>query len=190
MKLAMRYTRNRADAEDFAQETFTKALVGLRHFRCECAFYTWLYRIATNSAKTAWSARARDPIDSTSDPQYDPAAADYPSQLQELETPEELAFADDLGGVVNATLEALPEELRTAIMLREIDSLTYEEIAAAMAIKVGTVRSRVFRARDEIDQQLRRLCASGLGRDGWRRSGPLLQLPTSPDAFSRSARHS
>jgi RNA polymerase sigma-70 factor (ECF subfamily) len=164
----MRYTRNRADAEDSAQESFTKAFIGLQDFRCECAFYTWLYRIATNSAKAAWSARARDRVDGTRDMPDDPEGAECPLALRELATPEELAFADDVGGVVNATLEALPEEQRTAIMLREIDSLSYEEIAAAMAINVGTVRSRIFRARDAIDHQLRRVCASGLGRDSVR----------------------
>jgi RNA polymerase sigma-70 factor (ECF subfamily) len=170
VKLAMRYTRNREDAEDSAQETFIKAFRGLQQFRCESSFYTWLYRIAINSAKNVRSARARDPVGSTIDLHQDQEAADLATGLQDLETPEGLALADDIRAMVNSTLEALPEAHRTAIVLREIDCLTYEEIAAAMASPVGTVRSRVFRAREVIHHQLRRVSDSGLERDGRRRS--------------------
>jgi RNA polymerase sigma-70 factor (ECF subfamily) len=157
--------RNTADAEDAAQETFIKAYRGLKQFRGECAFYTWLYRIAINSAKNALRVRDRDRVGSTLDLQDARWAAEHATRLQELETPEALTFADDICGIVNAALEALPEALRTAVMLREIDHLSYEEIAAAMATPVGTVRSRVFRARDVIHHQLRRVSDGGLGRD-------------------------
>jgi RNA polymerase sigma-70 factor (ECF subfamily) len=165
VKLSMRYMRNTADAEDAAQETFIKAYRGLKQFRGECAFYTWLYRIAINSAKNALRVRDRDRVGSTLDLQDARWAAEHATRLQELETPEALTFADDICGIVNAALEALPEALRTAVMLREIDHLSYEEIAAAMATPVGTVRSRVFRARDVIHHQLRRVSDGGLGRD-------------------------
>jgi len=165
VKLSMRYMRNTADAEDAAQETFIKAYRGLKQFRGECAFYTWLYRIAINSAKNALRVRDRDRVGNTLDLQDARWAAEHATRLQELETPEALTFADDICGIVNAALEALPEALRTAVMLREIDHLSYEEIAAAMATPVGTVRSRVFRARDVIHHQLRRVSDGGLGRD-------------------------
>ena len=170
VKLAMRYTHNLCDAEDAAQETFVKAYRGLPHFRRECTFYTWLHRIAINSAKNVLLARDRDPIHSATDLPDDSASAGYATHQQELDTPEALTRIDDIRGMVNAALEALPESYRTAIMLREIDGLTYREIAATMAIPLGTVRSRVFRARDIIDHKLRQVCESGLGRHGRRRS--------------------
>jgi RNA polymerase sigma-70 factor (ECF subfamily) len=170
----MRYTRNREDAEDSTQETFIKAFRGLHQFRCECAFYTWLYRIAINSAKNVSSARARDPVGSTIDLREDHETAYLATHLQDLETPEELALADDMRAMVNSALGALPEAHRTAIVLCEIDCLTYEEIAAVMATPVGTVRSRVFRAREAIHHQLRRISDKGLERDNGRRSSPLL----------------
>jgi len=165
VELAMRYTRNRADAEDATQEAFIRAYGGLRHFRCESTFYTWLYRIASNCARSLLKARARDLPNSTIDfPDADTAARHQP-RLQEVETPEELWLTDDIRGAVNATLQNLSEEFRVAITLREIDGLSYKDIASAMSIPVGTVRSRVFRARDIIDRQLRRVYDGGLGRD-------------------------
>jgi RNA polymerase sigma-70 factor (ECF subfamily) len=170
VKLAMRYTHNVSDAEDAAQEAFVKAYRGLPHFRRECTFYTWLHRIAINSAKNVLLARDRDPIDSAIDLSDDGGSVGYATHQQELDTPEELMRIDDIRGIVNAALEALPEAYRTAIMLREIDGLTYREIAATMVIPLGTVRSRVFRARDAIDHELRQVCESGLGRHSRRRS--------------------
>lgn len=167
LELAMRYTRNKADAEDAAQDAFIKAYRGLQHFRCESTFYTWLYRIAKNVLQ----ARGRVPIDGTVGFSDDPDATHHPSQLRELDTPEGLTVIDDMRGMVNAALETLSEVHRTAIILREIDGLSYKQIAAAMAIPVGTVRSRVFRAREFIDHQLRRVCDSGLRRDIRRDSG-------------------
>ena len=164
VELAMRYTRNRADAEDAAQEALVRAFRGLQHFRCESAFYTWLYRIASNCARNLLKARARDLLDGTIGFPDDDSAAHPQTRLQELETPEELTFADDVRGVVNATLERLSEEHRTVITLREIDGLSYKDIASTLSIPVGTVRSRVFRARDIIDHQLRPVHDRGLGR--------------------------
>src|SRR5580704_3666682 len=104
LKLAMRYTRNLDDAEDSTQETFINAFRGVKQFRCECAFYTWLHRIAINSAKRARSARARDPVGSTVDLQEDHEAANLAPCLRDLETPEELALAEDIRAIVNSTL--------------------------------------------------------------------------------------
>lgn len=166
LKLAMRYTRNMSDAEDVSQEAFIKAFRGLRHFRCECAFYTWLHRIATNSAKNVLMARAREPVANASEVPDAEATGELSMRLRELETPEDLTVTDNMRSMVNATLATLPDGHRNAIMLREIEGLTYEEIAATMAIPIGTVRSRVFRAREAIDRQLRRVFEAGLGRGG------------------------
>ena len=164
VELAMRYTRNRADAEDAAQEAMVRAFGGLQHFRCESAFYTWLYRIASNCARNVLKARARDLLNGTTDLSNDDSAADPQTRLQELETPEDLTRADDVRGAVSAALGSLSEQHRTVITLREIDGLSYKEIASTLSIPVGTVRSRVFRARDIIDHQLRRVHDGGLGR--------------------------
>jgi RNA polymerase sigma-70 factor, ECF subfamily len=162
--LAMRYTRNRADAEDATQETFIKAYRGLRHFRCDSAFYTWLFRIASNCASNLLKARRRDSIKNAIDFSDYQHAVHHPMRLWDLETPEELALTADIHGMANAALEGLSEEHRTAITLREIDGLSYQQIASAMSVPVGTVRSRVFRARDIIDQKLRHVHDGGLGR--------------------------
>jgi RNA polymerase sigma-70 factor, ECF subfamily len=164
VELAMRYTRNRADAEDATQEAFIRAYGGLQHFRLESTFYTWLYRIASNCARSLLKSRARDLPGSTVDLEDGDSAARQQTRLQEVATPEELTLTDDIRGVVNATLEGLSKEYRAAITLREIDGLSYKDIASAMSIPVGTVRSRVFRARDIIDHQLRRVYDGGLGR--------------------------
>jgi len=164
MDLALRYTRNRADAEDATQETFIKAYRGLRHFRCDSAFYTWLYRIASNCASNLLKARRRDSFKNAIDFSDYHHAVRHPTHLWDLATPEELALTADIRGMANAALEGLSEEHRTAITLREIDGLSYQQIASAMSIPIGTVRSRVFRARDIIDDKLRRVHDGGLGR--------------------------
>jgi RNA polymerase sigma-70 factor (ECF subfamily) len=164
VKLAKRHRLNPADAEDVAQEAFIRAYRGLPHFRCESTFYTWLFRIASNCARNLLKVRARDRSNGTIDFPYDDNAAHPPSPLQELETPEELMLTDEICGTVSSTLENLSDEQRTVITLREIDGLSYQEIAVAMSIPIGTVRSRVFRARDLIDRQLRRVYGGGLGR--------------------------
>jgi len=162
--LAMRYTRNRADAEDATQETFIKAYRGLRHFRCDSAFYTWLYRIASNCARNLLKARRHDSHKNAVDFSDYQHAVRHPTRLWDLATPEELALTADLRGMAKAALEDLSAEHRTAITLREIDGLSYQQIASAMSIPIGTVRSRVFRARDIIDHKLRRVHDGGLGR--------------------------
>jgi RNA polymerase sigma-70 factor (ECF subfamily) len=170
VELAMRYTHNVADAEDATQETFIKAYRGLRHFRGDCAFYTWLYRIASNCAKNFLKARRRDFLSNTVDFAEFRNAVRLPTRLRELATPEELALTADIHGTVNSALDGLSEEYRKVITLREIDGLSYQQIASAMSIPVGTVRSRVFRARDFIDHKLRRVHDGGLGRDASQRS--------------------
>jgi RNA polymerase sigma-70 factor (ECF subfamily) len=170
VELSMRYTRNRADAEDATQETFIKAYRGLRHFRCDSAFYTWLYRIASNCARNFLKARRRDSIKNAIDFSDYRHAVRHPPRLWDLATPEELALTADVRGMANAALEGLSEEQRTAITLRELDGLSYQQIAAAMSIPIGTVRSRVFRARDIIDDKLRGVHDGGLGRNTPQRS--------------------
>ena len=161
MQLSMRYTGNRADAEDAVQETFMKAYGAVNDFRGDAAFYSWLYRIAINSANTVLSIRARQSSLFTSDDGRD--KADGTSPLSELDTPEDLALTEELCGAVNAAIEALPDEQRTAIGLYELRGLSYAQVAAAMSCPVGTVRSRVFRARDAIENRLRRIFDDGPG---------------------------
>jgi RNA polymerase sigma-70 factor (ECF subfamily) len=163
MKLSMRYTRNRADAEDAAQNTFIKAYWGLKSFRGESAFYSWLHRIAINSAKTVLSLRARNVDLFVSNSRTGDDASD-PVATRDLDTPEELALTEEICSAVNASIDALCEKQRTAIVLRELEGLSYSQVASAMSCPVGTVRSRVFRAREAIDNQLRHVFDDGLGR--------------------------
>jgi RNA polymerase sigma-70 factor, ECF subfamily len=163
MKLSMRYTRNRADAEDAVQNTFLKAYGGLEHFRGDASFYSWLHRIAINSAKTVLSLRKRDA--SVFRPNsWDDDANDPRQVLKDLDTPEDLALTEEIRDALNSAMEDLCEEQRTAIILRELEGLSYSQMAIAMYCPVGTVRSRVFRAREAIDNHLRRVCDDGLGR--------------------------
>ena len=165
VKLVMRYVRNPAEAEDIAQEAFIKAYRALPQFRGDSAFYTWLYRIAINTAKNAVVSRDRSPIDYNVDRSTDSEESyDMQGRMKDSETPEGLVLTDEIRSTVNAAIEALPEDLRTAIVLRELEGLSYEEIAEAMACPVGTVRSRIFRAREAIDRRLREVFEGGLGR--------------------------
>ncbi len=166
VKLVMRYVRNPAEAEDIAQEAFIKAYRALPQFRGDSAFYTWLYRIAINTAKNAVVSRDRSPIEYNVDRNSSDSDESYDMQgrLKDSETPEGLVLTDEIRSTVNAAIDALPEDLRTAIVLRELEGLSYEEIAAAMACPVGTVRSRIFRAREAIDRRLREVFEGGLGR--------------------------
>ncbi len=164
VKLVMRYVRNPAEAEDVAQEAFIKAYRALPQFRGDSAFYTWLYRIAINTAKNAVVSRDRSPVDFDLDAQNPDESYDMQSRLKDSETPEGLVLTDEIRGTVNSAIDALPEDLRTAIVLRELEGLSYEEIAAAMGCPVGTVRSRIFRAREAIDRRLREVFEGGLGR--------------------------
>jgi len=163
VKLVMRYVRDSAEAEDIAQEAFIKAYRALPRFRGDSAFYTWLYRIAINTAKNVLASRGRSPIqyevDRSDDDDYDVVA-----NLKDTATPEALALTEEIRETVTAAIDSLPEDLRTAIQLRELEGLSYEEIAAAMECPVGTVRSRIFRAREAIDARLRDVFDGGLGR--------------------------
>jgi len=164
VKLVMRYVRNPAEAEDIAQEAFIKAYRALPQFRGDSAFYTWLYRIAINSAKNAVVSRDRSPVDYDLDRHNPDESYDMQGRMKDSETPEGLVLTDEIRSTVNAAIESLPEDLRTAIVLRELEGLSYEEIAAAMDCPVGTVRSRIFRAREAIDRRLREVFEGGLGR--------------------------
>ena len=164
VKLVTRYVRNPAEAEDIAQEAFIKAYRALPQFRGDSAFYTWLYRIAINTAKNAVVSRDRSPVDYDLDRSSIDESYDMQGRLKDSETPEGLVLTDEIRQTVNAAIEQLPEDLRTAIVLRELEGLSYEQIAASMGCPVGTVRSRIFRAREAIDHRLREVFEGGLGR--------------------------
>jgi len=164
VKLVMRYVRSPAEAEDIAQEAFIKAYRALPQFRGDSAFYTWLYRISINTAKNALAARERSPIEYDLDLQDRESSWDAHSRLRDPDTPEGLALTEEIRQTVNSAIDQLPEDLRMAIVLRELEGLSYEEIAAAMECPVGTVRSRIFRAREAIDRRLREVFEGGLGR--------------------------
>jgi RNA polymerase sigma-70 factor (ECF subfamily) len=153
VKLIMRYVRDSSEALDVAQEAFLKAYRAAPSFRGESAFYTWLYRIAINTAKNHLVATGRKPISYDIDTQ-DPEQSGILNELKELDTPEALVQSEEIRDAINRAIHALPEELRTAILLREIEGLSYEEIAQTMECPVGTVRSRIFRAREAIDKAL------------------------------------
>ncbi|GJQ56301.1 MAG: RNA polymerase sigma-H factor [Rhodocyclaceae bacterium] len=153
VKLIMRYVHDPAEAQDVAQEAFIKAYRALPSFRGESAFYTWLYRIAINTAKNHLVSLQRRPVDYSLDLQ-DQENYEANARLRDEDSPEGIALQAELRQAVERTISTLPEELRTAIMLREIDGLSYEEIATAMECPVGTVRSRIFRAREAIDASI------------------------------------
>ncbi len=153
VKLISRYVRDPQEALDVSQETFIKAYRALPRFRGESSFYTWLYRIGVNTAKNHLVAQGRRPPDTDVDAQ-DAERYDVDTILRHHDTPEGEAYRDEVEATVVAALEALPEELRTAITLRELEGLSYEEIARVMDCPVGTVRSRIFRAREAIEKRL------------------------------------
>jgi RNA polymerase sigma-70 factor (ECF subfamily) len=170
LSLALRYTRNLSDAEDASQETFINAYRGLRGFRGACTFYTWLHRIAINCAKDVLTARARDALFWAASVPDNDRSAELAARQREVETPEQLSVTGDIQRLLIAALAVLPEAHRMAITYREIDGLTYQEIAAATATPIGTVRSRVYRARETIDRKLRLAFDGGLGRRSRRRA--------------------
>jgi len=153
LALIHRFVRDRHEAEDVAQETFIRAYKALVNFRGDAAFYTWLYRIAINTAKNHLVARGRRVPDSDVDladaEQFDDGAA-----LRDNDTPEGGALSSELEQAIHKAIASLPQELKTALMLREFDGLSYEDIAEIMRCPVGTVRSRIFRAREEVDRQI------------------------------------
>ena len=153
LKLIMRYVRDPSEAMDVAQEAFLKAYRAAPSFRGESAFYTWLYRIAINTAKNYLVAAGRRPTQFEVDLQ-DPEQYESFAKLRDLDTPEGLAMSDEIRDAVNGAIADLPDDLRTAILLREIEGMSYEEIAQTMECPVGTVRSRIFRAREAIDKRI------------------------------------
>lgn len=153
VQLVNRYVKDHSEAQDVAQEAFIKAYRALGSFRGESAFYTWLYRIAINTAKNYLVSRNRRNSDSQIDVQ-DAEAIENAPQLQGLDTPERHLLGEEIAKTIQHAIEHLPEEMRVAIMLREFEGMSYEEIAEAMDCPVGTVRSRIFRAREAIDNKL------------------------------------
>ncbi|MGD2136996.1 MAG: RNA polymerase sigma factor RpoE [Gammaproteobacteria bacterium] len=156
IQLVYRYVHDSDEAMDVAQEAFIKAYKAIDRFRGDSAFYTWLYRIAINTAKNHLVASGRRPpqddIDAQAAEQYDGATG-----LREYATPEHMLLKDEIRDTITRAIEELPDDLRTAITLRELEGLSYEEIAQTMECPIGTVRSRIFRARDAIDTKLKPL---------------------------------
>ncbi len=151
--LVSRYIRDPVEAEDVVQEAFIKAYRSLGRFRGESAFYTWLYRIAVNTAKNHIVASARRPPAQDLDAEVAENSS-AGERLREISTPEGAAMTRQIGEVIQSTLGSMPDELREALVLREFEGLSYEEIAEVMECPVGTVRSRIFRAREAIDQAI------------------------------------
>ncbi|MGB5625271.1 MAG: RNA polymerase sigma factor RpoE [Woeseiaceae bacterium] len=153
VNLVMRYVRDPELALDITQEAFIKAYRALPRFRGDSAFYTWMYRIAVNTAKNHLAAQRRRPMNVDLDFQ-DPDQYDLHAQLKETDTPEAITLSNELKETIENAIAGLPEDLRTAIILRELEGMSYEEIAQTMECPVGTVRSRIFRARDAISKKI------------------------------------
>ena len=156
-RLLSRFIRDQAEVEDVTQEAFIKAYRALPAFRGDSAFYTWLYRIGINTAKNYLMAMGRRAPTSTEVEAEEAEGFEEGEQLRDINTPESVLLSNEIAQTVNATIEKLPEELRTAIQLREIEGMSYEDIARVMDCPIGTVRSRIFRAREAIAEQLRPL---------------------------------
>ena len=158
-KLVSRYVNDRSEVEDVTQEAFIKAYRALAGFRGESAFYTWLYRISINTAKNYLVSMGRRPPRTDIDAE-DAEVLSGGAELREINTPENNMLRDEIAETVRRTIEGLPDDLRTAITLREFDGLSYEEIASVMDCPIGTVRSRIFRAREAIDTELEPLISN------------------------------
>lgn len=156
-RLLSRFIRDPAEVEDVAQESFIKAYRALANFRGDSAFYTWLYRIGINTAKNHLVALGRRAPTTTEFDAEDAEGFEDASLLREVDTPESLLATRQIGETVEKAMAALPEELRTALTLRELEGLSYEEIAEVMECPIGTVRSRIFRAREAVAEKLRPL---------------------------------
>ncbi len=154
-RLLSRLIRDSAEVEDVAQEAFIKAYRALPNFRGDSAFYTWLYRIAINTAKNHLVSQGRRAPTSTETEIEDAETFDDGEHLRDLNTPEAMLLSRQVADAVNRAIERLPEDLRTAVVLRELEGLSYEEIAETMNCPIGTVRSRIFRAREAIAEELR-----------------------------------
>ena len=153
LSIISRYIKDNAEIHDVAQEAFIKAYRAIGNFRGDSAFYTWIYRIAINTAKNYLVSRGRRPPSSDLNVE-DAEFYSGSDSLKDVDTPENHAMRDQLETVVNNAIKALPEDLRTAVTLREMEGLSYEEIAEVMSCPVGTVRSRIFRAREAIDKEI------------------------------------
>ena len=156
-RLLSRLVRDPGEVEDVTQEAFVKAYRALPSFRGDSAFYTWLYRIGINTAKNYLVATGRRAPTSTEVDAEEAESFESGEQLRDINTPESLLLSKEIATTVNAAIESLPEELRSAIQLRELEGMSYEEIAKLMDCPIGTVRSRIFRAREAIAEQLRPL---------------------------------
>jgi len=156
-RLLSRFIRDPAEVEDVTQEAFIKAYRALPAFRGDSAFYTWLYRIGINTAKNYLMAMGRRAPTSTEVEAEEAEGFEEGEQLRDINTPESVLLSNEIAETVNSTIEGLPEELRRAIQMREIEGMSYEDIAQAMNCPIGTVRSRIFRAREAIAEQLRPL---------------------------------
>jgi RNA polymerase sigma-70 factor, ECF subfamily len=154
-RLLSRLVRDPAEIEDVAQEAFIKAYRALPNFRGDSAFYTWLYRIAINTAKNYLVSQGRRAPTSTEADIEEAETFDDGDQLRDLNTPDSMLLTKQVADAVNRAIEQLPEDLKTAIVLRELEGLSYEEIAESMGCPIGTVRSRIFRAREAIAAELR-----------------------------------
>jgi RNA polymerase sigma-70 factor (ECF subfamily) len=159
--LVSRYISDPGEVEDVTQEAFIKAYKALPKFRGDSAFYTWLYRIAANAAKNYLAARARRPTGEAS--VEDVESFEHSGLVSEVSAPEAVVMGEELAAVVESALEALPDELRAALSLREFEGLSYDDIAEVLGCPVGTVRSRIFRAREAIDSRVREELEGGLG---------------------------
>jgi len=165
-RLVARMVRDPEQVEDMAQETFIRAYRALPQFRGESTFYTWLYRIAVNTAKKTLMDMKRDPVVMESafvSRSESNETSSLENELSTAETPEAVLASREIAQTVNAAIEALPQDLRQAIVLREIEGLAYEEIASVMNCPIGTVRSRIFRAREAIAERLRPLLGTKPG---------------------------
>lgn len=156
MHAVSRYVYDQSEVQDVTQEAFIKAYRAIGNFRGDSAFYTWMYRIAINTAKNHLVAKGRRPPDVDVD-MDDAVVLNGDTGLRESDTPEQLAMRDEVEQVIHDTIAELPDELRTAITLREIEGLSYEDIALTMDCPIGTVRSRIFRAREAIDNKVKPL---------------------------------
>ncbi len=161
-RLVSRLVHDHAEAEDVVQEAFIKAYRALANFRGDSAFYTWLYRIGINTAKNYLVTQGRRTPTSTESDVEEAESFHDADGLRDINTPESLMASKQIAATVNAVMLALPEELRNAITLREIEGLSYEEISEAMSCPIGTVRSRIFRAREAIAEKLRPLIGTSL----------------------------
>lgn len=160
MRLLSRMVRDPSEVEDVAQEAFIKAYRALPQFRGDSAFYTWLYRIAINTARNWQVANARRPSTPNAIEAEDGETFSAIDNLTDISTPESVLASRQIVATVNAAIHTLPEDLRTAIVLREIEGMSYEDIAQSMGCPIGTVRSRIFRAREAIAAQLRPVLGS------------------------------